>query len=215
MKKLEAIIYDCDGVLFESHSANLAYYNQIFTAFDYPEVRVEQKQVAHLCHTASSQQVLAGLMRAEDVPAALGFAAEIDYRQFIPLMKPMPQLYQVLETVACHYPLAIATNRGSSVVPILEHFGLQQFFSAVVTSRDVKKPKPAPDMLLLAARQLGHQPQSCLFIGDSELDQAAAAAGDFHFVGYGERFLLEESVDKVLVQHRDLLEHLSLPVSFD
>jgi len=216
MKKLEAIIYDCDGVLFESHSANLAYYNQIFTAFDYPEVSAEQKQAAHLCHTASSPQVLAGLMRAEDVPAALSFAAEIDYRQFIPLMKPMPQLHLVLETVACHYPLAIATNRGPSVVPILEHFGLQQFFSAVVTSRDVKKPKPAPDMLLLAARRLGHQPQSCLFIGDSELDQAAATAGDFHFVGYGERFLLEESVvEKVLVQHRDLLEHLNLPMSFD
>lgn len=215
MNKLEAIIYDCDGVLFESHSANLAYYNQIFAAFDYPAVSIEQRKAAHLCHTASSPQVLAGLMRAEDVPAALNFAAEIDYRQFIPLMKPMAQLHQVLEIVARHYPLAIATNRGTSVVPILEHFGLNQFFSVVVTSRDVKNPKPAPDMLLLAARRLGQQPQSCLFIGDSELDQAAAAAGDFHFVGYGERFVLEESVDKVLIQHRDLLAHLSLPVSFD
>jgi phosphoglycolate phosphatase len=71
MKKIEAIIYDCDGVLFESHAANLAYYNQIFAAFGYPPVTVEQKDVAHLCHTASSPQVLAGLMRAEDVPLAL------------------------------------------------------------------------------------------------------------------------------------------------
>jgi phosphoglycolate phosphatase len=214
MKKLEAIIYDCDGVLFESRAANLAYYNQIFTAFDYPQVNVEQKDAAHLCHTASSPQVLAGLMRAEDLPAALEFAAEIDYRQFIPLMKPMPHLHEVLEIVARYYPLAIATNRGSSVVPILEHFALGEFFSVVVTSRDVEKPKPAPDMLLLAARQLGHQPQACLFIGDSELDQAAAAAGSFHFVGYGERFVREKSAEKVLGHHRDLLEHLSLPSSF-
>jgi HAD superfamily hydrolase (TIGR01509 family) len=213
MKKFEAIIYDCDGVLFESHAANLAYYNEIFAAFDYPAVHVEQKDVAHLCHTASSSQVLAGLMRATDVPAALEFAATLDYRQFIPLMKPMPQLHQVLEIVARHYPLAIATNRGSSVVPILEHFALDQFFSAVVTSRDVENPKPAPDMLFLAARHLGHQPQACLFIGDSELDQAAAAAGSFHFLGYGERFMRETSANQVLGHHRDLLKHLSIPIS--
>lgn len=213
MKKVKAIIYDCDGVLFASHAANLAYYNLIFAAFDYPAVSAEQQEAAHLCHTASSPDVLAGLMRAEDVPAALAFAAELDYRQFIPLMTPMPELHQVLEIVAHHYPLAIATNRGSSVVPILEHFALGDFFSAVVTSRDVEKPKPAPDMLLLAARHLGHQPQSCLFIGDSELDQAAAAAGSFHFLGYGEWFKQEACVNKVLGRHRDLLEHLSLPPS--
>ncbi len=215
MRKLEAIIYDCDGVLFASHAANLAYYNQIFAAFDYPQVTAEQQDLAHLCHTASSQQVLAGLMRAEDVPAALTFAAGLDYRQFIPLMKPMPQLHEVLEIVGRHYPLAIATNRGSSVVPILEHFALEQFFSAVVTSRDVEKPKPAPDMLLLAACYLGCHPQSCLFIGDSELDQAAAAAGSIHFIGYGERFVRERSVEKVMGHHRDLLEHLSLPAAVD
>ncbi|MBD1400987.1 HAD family hydrolase [Pelovirga terrestris] len=215
MKEIEAIIYDCDGVLFESHAANLAYYNQIFSAFGYPPITVDQQEKAYLCHTASSPVVLAGLMRATDVPAALSFAAEIDYREFIPLMKPMPHLHQVLEVVANHYPLAIATNRGGSVMPILEHFGLDQFFSAVVTSRDVKKPKPAPDMLLLAARQLGYQPFTCLFIGDSELDQAAAAAGSFHFAGYGERFVREKSVAKVLSHHLDLLQHLNLSDSIN
>ncbi len=211
MKEIEAIIYDCDGVLFESHAANLAYYNLILAAFGYPSVTAEQKEVAYLCHTASSPNVLAGLMDARDVPVALDFAAELDYRDFIPLMKPMPYLHQVLEVVANHYPLAIATNRGSSVVPILAHFGLEQFFSAVVTSRDVEKPKPAPDMLLLAARHLGYHPQACLFIGDSELDQAAAAAGSLPFVGYGERFVQGKNVDKVMGQHRDLLKYLSLP----
>ncbi|HMB14933.1 MAG TPA: HAD family hydrolase [Pelovirga sp.] len=215
MKEIEAIIYDCDGVLFESHAANLAYYNQIFAAFGYPPVTLEQKAEAYMCHTASSPQVLAEMMHVNDVPAALVFAAEIDYRDFIPLMTPMPHLHQVLELVANRYPLAIATNRGTSVVPILEHFGLEQFFSVVVTSRDVEKPKPAPDMLLLAARQLGYQPQTCLFIGDSQLDQAAAAAGSFHFAGYGERFVREKSIDRVLGHHLDLLQHLNLPESLN
>ena len=209
MKELRAIIYDCDGVLFESRAANLAYYNRILSTFSYPPVTDEQKEAAHLCHTASSPKVLAGLMRPEDVARALDFAMGLDYRDFIPLMKPMPHLHHVLEVVAERYPLAIATNRGSSVVPVLEHFGLREFFSVVVTSRDVENPKPAPDMLLLAAEQLGQDPQTCLFIGDSELDEAAAAAGSFHFIGYGARFLQNRNGTSV-EHHLQLLEHLSL-----
>ncbi|MFO7766339.1 MAG: HAD family hydrolase [Pelovirga sp.] len=211
MKKVSAIIYDCDGVLFESHAANLAYYNRILAAFSYPAVTDEHTDTAHLCHTASSPTVLAGLMRPEDVPRALEFAAELDYRDFIPLMKPMPHLHKVLEVVAGHYPLAIATNRGSSVVPVLEHFSLKEFFSVVVTSRDVANPKPAPDMLLLAAQQLGQEPRRCLFVGDSELDEAAAAAGSFHFIGYGARFFRNGN-DSSVEHHLQLLDHLQLSV---
>lgn len=207
MKGISAIIYDCDGVLFESRAANLAYYNRILSAFCYPVVTLEQKDAAHLCHTASSPQVLAGLMRAEDVPPALEFAAGLDFREFIPLMKPEPDLHLVLKILFDHFPLAIATNRGSSVVPVLEHFDLKQFFSVVVTSRDVNYPKPAPDMLLLAAARLGHRPDQCLFIGDSELDQAAAAAGSLHFVGYGDRFAPGGDLGG-LNHHRQLLDRL-------
>ena len=58
MSKVEAIIFDCDGVMFESHQANLAFYNRILTEFNYPLVTVEQKDLAYLCHTASSPVVL-------------------------------------------------------------------------------------------------------------------------------------------------------------
>lgn len=209
MKELRAIIYDCDGVLFDSHAANLAYYNRILSAFSYPLVTDERKEVAHLCHTASSPQVLAGLMQPEDVSVALEFAAALDYRDFIPLMKPMPYLHQTLEAVAEYYPLAIATNRGSSVIPVLEHFGLESFFSVIVTCRDVENPKPAPDMLYLAAERLGQKPQSCLFIGDSELDEAAATAGAFQFVGYGAGFV-QSRYERAVEDHLQLLKHLDL-----
>ena len=209
MKEVRAIIYDCDGVLFDSHTANLAYYNRILSAFSYPLVTDENKDAAHLCHTASSPQVLAGLMQPEDVASALDYAAGLDYRDFIPLMKPMPHLHHSLEIVAEHYPLAIATNRGSSVVPVLEHFDLRDFFPVVITSRDVNSPKPAPDMLFLAAEQLGHKPHSCLFIGDSELDEAAARAGAFHFVGYGSGFVQKED-GRAVGDHLQLLDHLQL-----
>ncbi|MCF6179315.1 MAG: HAD family hydrolase [Geopsychrobacter sp.] len=185
MTDLEAVIYDCDGVLFESHQANLAYYNQIFAAFGCPSISDPDSAAAHICHTASSPVVLTKLMPAADVSAALQFAQGIDYRQFIPLMTEAPGLKASLGKLVRKYPLAIATNRGNSMPEILEHFKLAHYFKVVVTSRDVAQPKPAPDMLLLVAQRLAVDPERCLFIGDSTLDAGAAQAGEIPFIAFG------------------------------
>jgi HAD superfamily hydrolase (TIGR01509 family) len=203
LSKIKAVIFDCDGVMFESRRANLAYYNLILEKFAYPLVTTEQTELAKLCHTASSPDVLASLLRKEDLTPALSFAATLDYRQFIPQMDPEPNLTELLTQLTGQYSLAIATNRGKSILSILDHFNLDTFFSTVVTSHDVERPKPAPDMLLLAARKLKIVPESCLFIGDSELDKMAACAANMPFAGYGGSISGEIS----LSNHLDLLDY--------
>ncbi len=185
MKDIRGIVYDCDGVLFQSQKANLAYYNAILEHFGEPEVRSRDKEKALLCHTAASPQVLATLMGSERVKEALTFAGNLDYRRFIPYMSPEPGLTQALELLSAHFPLAIATNRGNSMSEILAHFGIEGYFRAVVTSRDVVRPKPYPDMLLLAAEKLGVATENLLFVGDSELDRRAARAAGILFAAYG------------------------------
>lgn len=184
MKAFKGIIYDCDGVLFESRQANLAYYNRVQEYFGEPPVRSEDRERAHLCHTAASPKVFEVLLGPDRVSAALEFAATVDYRQFIPYMEPEPGMVNALATLARHLPLAVATNRGTSMPEILRHFELCDYFSAVVTSRDVPRPKPYPDMLLLAAERLRRKPDELLFIGDSELDREAAAAARIPFASY-------------------------------
>jgi HAD superfamily hydrolase (TIGR01509 family) len=178
------IIFDCDGVLFESRQANLAYYNKVLAHFGEAPVLAEDNELAHLCHTAASPQVLLQLLGPDRHSQALAYAATFNYRGFIPYMIPEPGLHQALDRLASRLPLAIATNRGTSMVEILEHFGLTHFFQAVVTSRDVHRPKPHPDMLLLAAERLGLATDELLFVGDSELDRLAAAAAGIRFVAY-------------------------------
>ncbi len=185
MKQIDAVIFDCDGVMFESKKANLAYYNRILGEFSYPHVSSDQTDLAHLCHTASSPVVLENLMREEDLSLALSFASTLDYREFIPHMNAEENLMEILDLISGRFPLAIATNRGKSVESILDHFNLRRYFSVVVTSHDVKQPKPAPDMLLLAAQKLKIKPENCLFIGDSELDKSAANDANTQFAGYG------------------------------
>ena len=184
MNGIRGIVFDCDGVLFESRKANLAYYNTVLEHFDEPPVKATDQVKAHLCHTAASPHVFTQLLGEDRVAKALSISADLDYRQFIPYMNPEPGMKDALIKLSAAFPLAVATNRGYSMPSILEHFGLSTFFRTVVTSRDVKHPKPAPDMLYEAARRLDYATSELLFIGDSELDQAAAKAAGMPFAVY-------------------------------
>ncbi len=152
MKNIRGVIFDCDGVLFESRQANLAYYNFILAHLGEPPVREDEPDKVHLCHTADSPRVFEGLLGPELSGEALKFAATLNYRRFIPFMIPEPGMDRALADLSARMPLAVATNRGSSMPEILRHFDLVPYFSAVVTSKDVPRPKPYPDMLLKAAR---------------------------------------------------------------
>jgi HAD superfamily hydrolase (TIGR01509 family) len=61
---------------------------------------------------------------------------------------------------------------------VLTHLGLRQYFQAVVTSEQVTRQKPAPDIFLEAARLLGVPPQFCRAYEDTDLGlQAIRDAG--------------------------------------
>lgn len=184
MKGVAGIVFDCDGVLFESRTANLAYYNAILPGFGVAPVDPDDAERAHLCHTAASPEVFRVLLGEEYTAAALAAASALDYRRFIPAMLPEPGMNQALAGLSLRFPLAVATNRGGSMNEILEHFGLAGYFQAVVTSRDVPRPKPYPDMLIEAARRLALEPAQLLFVGDSDLDRLAAAAAGTRFAAY-------------------------------
>jgi len=184
MNGIRGIIYDCDGVLFESRAANLAYYNAVLQQLGEPCVAAADRVKAHLCHTAASPEVFASLLGPARVEQALACAAALDYRQFIPFMTPEPGMVETLAELSARMPLAVATNRGTSMPEILRHFDLGRYFHTVVTSRDVLRPKPHPDMLELAASRLGLVAGELLFVGDSELDSQAAARAGIRFAAY-------------------------------
>lgn len=178
------IIFDCDGVLFESRQANLEYYNTILLMMGEAPVEEDDRERAHLCHTAASPVVFEVILGKERLGEALGIASKIDYRRFIPFMTPEPGMEDALRCLSGRFPLAVATNRGTSMKEILCHFDLERYFSVVVTSRDVERPKPYPDMLHLASGRLGIHEKDLLFVGDSELDRQAARKAGIPFVSY-------------------------------
>lgn len=200
---LKGVIFDCDGVLFESRMANLAYYNTVLEHFGEPVVDVNHQEKAHLCHTAATPRVLEVLLGPDRASEGIAFAAGLDYRAFIPHMTPEPGIMECLKALSTRFRLAVATNRGGSMDSILKHFEFNNNFDVVVTTRDVKRPKPFPDMLHLAMRHLDLPAKDLVFVGDSELDKQAAAAG-VHFIAY--KGLVEG--DTTVNSHGELLEYV-------
>jgi HAD superfamily hydrolase (TIGR01509 family) len=74
----------------------------------------------------------------------------------------LPQLH------AAGYPLAVATASDRDWVKRwFNRFELWPYFQAIATGDDVRHNKPAPDVYLFAAAQLGVQPERCLVFEDS------------------------------------------------
>lgn len=76
-------------------------------------------------------------------------------------------------------PMAVASGGiHAHINKVLTHLGLRNLFSVVVTSEDVSRQKPAPDIFLEAARRIGVPPEQCRAYEDTDLGlQAIRAAG--------------------------------------
>lgn len=182
----KGVVFDCDGVLFDSHPANLAYYNSVLSELGETLITPDNTQHAQLCHTACSRDVFRVLLGEERVPLALEMAAARDYRDFLPYLEPYGDMLEVLPMLSEYYPLGLATNRTSSVYVLLEHFGVHDCFHTIVTSSDVDNPKPSPDMLHLAAKQMDMSEGDMVFVGDAVSDHVAAQKAGLNFIAFGD-----------------------------
>lgn len=122
----------------------------------------------------------------------------------------------VYETVAAlheaGFKLAVVTTKMRKTAEIgLRLFGLDKFFSVVVTIDEVERVKPDPEPLLLALEQLGSKPETALMVGDSNHDILGGKNTGTKTAGVawsikGEAFIRSFEPDYVLENMRDLLD---------
>jgi len=182
MEQVKVVIFDCDGVMFDSRRANEAYYNHILARFERPRMSSEQCDYVHM-HTA--EQSVAYLFRHDPkLKDALAYRLRMSYLPFIPMMEMEPYLKAFLEYLRPDYKTAISTNRSDTMGPVLADHGLEGYFDLVVSCLDVKYPKPDPESLIKILHHFGLSPQEAIYIGDSEIDESAAGAAGIPLVAY-------------------------------
>jgi HAD superfamily hydrolase (TIGR01509 family) len=95
----------------------------------------------------------------------------------------LPGAADAVEGLAARWPLGLASSANRPVIEaVLEVSGLARFFAATVSSEEVERGKPAPDVYLAAASALDVDPQTVVAIEDSSNGIRSAAAADMTVV---------------------------------
>ena len=98
------------------------------------------------------------------------------YRSGLPLL---PGAVEAVERIAARWPLGVASSSNRVLIDlVLELSGLAPRFRATVSSEELARGKPSPDVYLEAARRLGVDPTRAAAVEDSESGiRSASAAG--------------------------------------
>lgn len=183
------LILDCDGVLIDSEflaaRANQKAMNECGLPFTFDDtlrlflgksLTAMREILVRDYHVEG--EALEHLMALKDRYVNEIFAREL---------KPLPGVPEALEKLkAMGVPFGVASNsRGWRLRSSLEITGLLPFFGDNIWGvESVAHGKPAPDLYLFAARELGAEPSQCLVIDDSPTGVTAAVAAHIPVVGF-------------------------------
>ena len=182
IQSYKVIVFDCDGVMFDTAAANRAYYNTLLDRLGLPAMTDEQFSYAH-AHTVD--EVVAYLCgRADLVERAHELRKSMRYLPFVKEMTMEPHLIPLLKKLRRSYRTAIATNRTDTMERVLSEHGLEPYFDYVVCAGDVTHPKPHPEGLIKIADHFGIQVSQLFYIGDTAVDETAARNAGAVFAAY-------------------------------
>jgi len=170
---LKLVGFDCDGVLFDSRQANIAFYNAILDRFGQPRLT---EQATDYVHSHTFRESLDYIFQDfPDIDAVLEYCRTLDYQPFIPMMQEEPHLREFLHYLRPAFKTALATNRTTTTHVVLEQHRLADQFDLVVCALDVSRPKPHPESFWRILEHFGLRPDQVIYIGDSLVDEEFAA----------------------------------------
>ena len=179
---IAAVLFDLDGVLIDSYDAWFHQFQQTLKHFGYDAVSESEFREHWGQSTEDDVRIFMPQRTVEEVRAYF-FEHYEDYLRYL---KMQPGADSILDLVkSLKLPTGCVTNSHHQiVVNTLRHFHIEDRFDTLVTADDVSIPKPGPEMILKACRDLNVLPGNTVFIGDTVTDASAAKAADCIFVGY-------------------------------
>ena len=181
---LKLVVFDCDGVLFDSREANRVYYDDLLVHFGCPLMNEAEMNYVHMHNVSDSIRHIFRSHSQVDMAAVSVYAKALDYTPYLRHMLLAPDLKDFLRRIAPRCHRAISTNRTTSMDMILDIFELRPWFEIVMTAATAPRPKPAPDALHVILEHFQLRPDEAIFIGDSSVDQAHAAAADVELIAF-------------------------------
>ena len=184
------VIFDCDGVLFNSRESNRAFYNSLLAHFGKPPLSEEALNYVHMHTVFEAEDFL--FPETEERQRAQAYRQALDPEPFIRLMREEPGLREFLAFLRPAVKTAISTNRTTTIGRVLALHDLSRCFDLVVSALDVLHPKPHPESLHKIIDHFQTQPKDAVYIGDSIVDAEAACRAGIPLIAYKNPLLKAE-----------------------
>lgn len=177
-----ALIFDCDGTLADTMPLHWHAWRVVLErhGIHFTEERF------YALGGVPSRDILKMLREEQGLSydhQAVSVEKELAFLPFIPKVKGIPEVVAIAREHHGKLPMAVASGGKKRVVEqVLQQLGIHHWFGAVVTSEDVIRQKPEPDIFLEAARRLGVGPQFCRGYEDTDLGMNAIRAAGMEAV---------------------------------
>jgi beta-phosphoglucomutase len=175
-----AVIFDVDGVLTDSYQAHFQSWRRLFSDIDAEFTEDQFRATFGRTNRDIFGELYGGQMDDEEM-RRLGDRKEAYYREIVSkTFTPLPGAIELIDALhEAGFKLAVGSSGPPENIQLtLEKLGRANSFSARVTSRDVTRGKPDPQVFSLAAERLGLPPSQCAVIEDAPQGiEAANRAG--------------------------------------
>ena len=166
--EIAAVIFDLDGVLLDSEAAWVEVkkeYTEESGGRWQERAQLDMLGMSSIEWSRYMHDELGVPISPERISSEVADRVARRYREHLPLL---PGAVEAVRSLARRWPLALATSSNRNVIDLaLEKSGLTDAFAATVSSEEVERGKPAPDVYLEAARRLEVTPPTCVAIEDS------------------------------------------------
>jgi HAD superfamily hydrolase (TIGR01509 family) len=176
---IAAVVFDLDGVLVDSEPVWERVRRRYVAEHDGRWPDDAQRRLMGMSTSewaAYLSELAGGRVPPDQVATQVIDAMAAEYERHLPLI---PGSVDAVRRLAGRWPLAVASSSPPRLIRIvLDVSGLAAVFAATVSSEEVPRGKPAPDVYLAAAARIGADPAACAAVEDSSNGvRSAAAAG--------------------------------------
>jgi beta-phosphoglucomutase-like phosphatase (HAD superfamily) len=183
MAPLRLVIFDCDGVMFDSKDANRIYYNQLLEKFGHPLLDEQEEDYVHSHNVLDSVNYIFRKYPRE-IEEVNQYRISVDYTPFLKFMVIEPDLKEFLGMLKPKFYTAISTNRSNTMPSVMKMHDLESYFDLVVTSLDVEQPKPHTEGLVKILNHFQLSASEAVYIGDSMVDREHTAGVNMRLISF-------------------------------
>ena len=180
---IRAVVFDLDGVIVDSEQVWDAAREALARERGGRWHEQAQQDMMGMSSTEWSRYMhdVIGLKDPpEEISAEVVRRLEATYREELPLIDGATE---AVARLAERWPLGVASSSNRPIIDlVLELSGLDRFFRATVSSEEVPRGKPSPDVYIEAARRLGSDPKETAAIEDSRNGILSAKAAGMRVI---------------------------------